>query len=45
MSRGGLLLRSAKTSLELDYDILRAGVTLKREGRPAPVAVLRPLSK
>ena len=43
MSRGGLLLRSAKTSLELDYDILRAGVALKREGRPAPVAVLRPL--
>jgi len=45
MSRGGLLLRSAKTSLELDYDVLRAGVALKREGRPAPVAVLRPLPK
>ena len=45
MSRGGLLLRSAKTSLELDYDILRAGVALKREGRPAPVHVLRPLPR
>ena len=43
MSRGGLLLRSARTSLELDYDVLRAGVVLKRQGRPAPVHVLRPL--
>lgn len=43
MSRGGLLLRSARTSRELDYAVLRAGVVLKREGRPLPVNVLRPL--
>ena len=42
MSRGGLMLRSARASLELDYAMLRAGVPLKRKGKPVPVAILRP---
>ena len=42
MSRGGLLLRSARQSLELEYAVFRAGAPLKREGRPAPVHLLRP---
>ena len=43
MSRGGLMLRSAALGLELDYDTLRAGVVLKRAGRPVKVEILRPL--